>query len=80
MTKCESMHLIGSFVVILIIAQLWCGREAQRHGQRAWPRIEWGSLRCSHDLLEERYARGEINHKAHCPYYFLLFSNVGNSP
>ncbi len=58
------MHLIGLFIVILLIAAaVWFIHDTKPGGtDNEWPRIEWGSSR-SHalELLEERYARGEIS-------------------
>jgi|NGEPerStandDraft_6_1074524.scaffolds.fasta_scaffold152201_2 putative membrane protein len=58
------MHLIGLFVVILLIAAaVWFVQDAKPGGtDSGWPRIEWSSSR-SHalELLEERYARGEVS-------------------
>ena len=58
------MHLIGLFILILLIAAaVWFvnGMKSGRNDD-GWPRIEWSSSR-SHalELLEERYARGEIS-------------------
>jgi putative membrane protein len=55
------MHIIGLFILVLLIAAaVWFVNNAKRNDD-GWPRIEWGSSR-SHalELLEERYARGEI--------------------
>ena len=58
------MHLIGLFILILLIAAaVWFVNDMKSgRNDDGWPRIEWGSSR-SHalELLEERYARGEIS-------------------
>jgi putative membrane protein len=60
----NSVHLIGLFIIILLIAAAaWFVQGTKPGGtDTGWPRIEWGSSR-SHalELLEERYARGEIS-------------------
>lgn len=58
------MHFIGLLVLILlIVGAVWFlqGTKSGRNDS-GWPRIEWGSSR-SHalELLEERYARGDIS-------------------
>jgi putative membrane protein len=57
------MHIIGLFILVLLIAAaVWFVNNAKSgRNDDGWPRIEWGSSR-SHalELLEERYARGEI--------------------
>ncbi len=58
------MHLSGLFIVILLIAAaVWFVQNTKPAGtDDGWPRIEWGSSRSPGlDLLEERYARGEIS-------------------
>jgi putative membrane protein len=58
------MHLTGLFIVILLIAAaVWFVHGTKSGGtDKNWPRIEWDSSRSNAlDLLEERYARGEIN-------------------
>jgi putative membrane protein len=60
------MHMIGLVILILVIAgALWFVHETTpRHTDHSLPGIERDS---SHsralELLEERYARGEINRK-----------------
>ena len=58
------MHLIGLFILMLLIAAaVWFVNDMKSgRNDDGWPRIEWGSSR-SHalELLEERYARGEIS-------------------
>ena len=58
------MHLTGLFIVILLIsAAVWFVHDTKPGGtDNGWPRIEWGSPRSpAVELLEERYARGEIS-------------------
>jgi len=60
------MHMIGIFVIIgAIIAAVWFVQGSGRtHTDKAWPRVEWSSPRSpALDLLEKRYARGEIDRK-----------------
>jgi uncharacterized membrane protein len=60
----DAMHLIGPLILILVIvAAVWFFRGTEPGGTNSgWPRIEWSSLRSpAVDLLEQRYARGEIS-------------------
>jgi putative membrane protein len=60
----EPMHIIGLVIIILLIAAaVWFVHDTNSgRTDGGWPRIERGSSR-SHalQLLEERYARGEIS-------------------
>ncbi len=58
------MHIFGVLLAILLVgAAVWFVYDAKPGGPgNGLPRVEWSSSR-SHalELLEERYARGEIN-------------------
>lgn len=58
------MHIFGPLLAVLLIgAALWVVFDAKSGGPAdGWPRIEWSSS-SSHaiEVLEERYARGEIS-------------------
>lgn len=58
------MHLIGIVILIAaIIVAVWIAHgTGPAHTSNTWPHIEWGSPRSpALDLLEQRYARGEIS-------------------
>jgi uncharacterized membrane protein len=62
----EAMHLIGLFIIALVIAAAaWFINDKKRgSADNGPPRIESGSSHLEAiNLLNDRYARGEISHE-----------------